>query len=82
MAKKSTKKFTPAITVDLTNCTSAADVYYAFAKAKMNKHLMHSEIESFVNHTSYPVYITVYEECKCNVKKPNVFKRFWNWLTK
>lgn len=82
MATKKTKKFVPTITVDLTNCVDASDVYYAFAAAKAKKYMTKTEIDSFIDHNKEYVYIVQYKCATCTEKKPNIFKRFWRWLTK
>lgn len=82
--KKNTKKVNVDLVVDLTNCSDASDVYYAFAKAKVDKHLSKIEKEVFKEHNTQYVYMFVEKHCDCECcnKKPNIFKRFWNWLTK
>lgn len=82
----STKKktFVPDIVVDLTNCTDAVDVYTAFADVKIDKYLTPEEVNAFANdRLTINWTICNCEECCCKpVKKPNVFKRFWNWITR
>lgn len=80
--KKSTKKVKVDYVVDLTNCSDASDVYYAFAKAKMDKHFTTPEVEVFKERNTQYVYMFVEKCCDNCCKKPNIFKRFWNWLTK
>ena len=69
--------------VDITNAQSAADVYKTMAAAKLSQF----ELNALVEDLTPQIYI-VYETCPCNcacqqkaAKKPNIFKRFWNWVT-
>ena len=80
---KKTKKITiPAgcLIVDITDAKEARDVYEAFAYAKLDKHITHDEFVALTNDiiSTYGVTL-VFEQPK---KKQNIFKRFWNWLTK
>lgn len=84
MAKKNTKKVNPEFVVNLTNAHNMRDVYLAFAEAKINKHLTTLETEVFIFEYTRPVFYVCKEcpFCKPSVKKPNIFKRFWNWITR
>ena len=68
--------------VDITNAQSAADVYLTIAAAKLSQ----NEFDVLVDSVAPKFYI-VYETrpfCDCaqkETKKPNIFKRFWNWVT-
>lgn len=127
--KKTTKKSVkPTLIIDATECVTADDVVFAFAKAKMKKYLTKSEIGSvfdaaydlifdamidqvsciansimahhntihfdgekivMLNLTKYDIQDDERFECYSDgktaiskIKKPNVFKRFWNWITR
>ena len=68
--------------IDITNAQSAADVYKTMAAAKLSQFEMNALIEAVT-----PQIYIVYEKCACcdceqkPAKKPNIFKRFWNWVT-
>ena len=86
MAKKTSKVKSTTVDyiVDLRNIESAHDVYLAFAAAKINAHLTQNELDAFVD-TIQPKFYIVYgseptEEVEPK-KKPNIFKRVWNWIT-
>lgn len=86
MAKKTSKVKSTTVDyiVDLRNIESAQDVYLAFAVAKINAHLTQNELDAFVD-TIQPKFYIVYgseptEEVEPK-KKPNIFKRVWNWIT-
>lgn len=70
--KKNKTTFKPDIVVDLTNAKSAADVYEAFANAKINKYLTTNEKKVLAESLT-----VVCVEVK---KKPSLLKRFWNWI--
>lgn len=80
--KKNTKKVKVDFVVDLTNCSEASDVYYAFAKAKLDKYFTAPEKEVLNERNTQYIYMFVEKCCDCKTKKPNIFKRFWNWLKK
>lgn len=86
MAKKTSKVKSTTVDyiVDLRNIESAQDVYLAFAAAKINAHLTQNELDAFID-TIQPKFYIVYEaEPTKDVepkKKPNIFKRVWNWIT-
>lgn len=91
MAKKNTKKsFTPDFVVDLTDATCARDTYAAFADARIKKACADVEVKAFIDilvEKATPVfYLVTADKCQfCkpeSVKKPNIFKRFWNWITR
>lgn len=84
--KTKSKKVTTDFKVDLTTVNSGSEVYAAIADAKCDKFLTNIEyltlISDIVNR--FGINITF---CNCNncikpTKKPNVFKRFWNWITR
>lgn len=88
MAKKvSTKSTTVDYIIDLTGVECGADVYLAFAAAKMDKALSQTELDVFVDTFTPKFYIMpgALTCCQCECakpkKKPNIFKRAWNWLT-
>lgn len=68
------KKNNTEIVVDLTNATSAADVYAAFGEAKINKYLTTDEKNAIFNKGKIIVI--------GGNKKPSLLKRFWNWVTR
>lgn len=68
------KKNNTEIVVDLTNVTSAAGVYEAFAVAKINKYLTADEKNAIFNNGKV-IFIE-------KNKKPSLLKRFWNWVTR
>lgn len=88
MAKKTSKVKSTTVDyiVDLRNIESAQDVYLAFAVAKINAHLTQNELDAFVDTIQPKFYImygpqpAVITETKAE-KKPNIFKRVWNWIT-
>lgn len=88
MARKTNKVKSTTVDyiVDLRNIESAQDVYLAFAVAKINAHLTQNELDAFVDAIQPKFYIvygskpTEIAEPKAE-KKPNVFKRIWNWIT-
>lgn len=85
--KKTVKVQKPDFIVDITDATCPADVYLAFAEAKIDKFVTIPELTEFLN--AYGTTIICCgncadtEECEhCDSeKKPGMFKRFWNWLT-
>lgn len=72
--KKNKTTFKPDIVVDLTNAKSAADVYEAFANAKINKYFTTDE-KNILAESLTIVCVEV-------EKKPSLLKRFWNWITR
>lgn len=82
--RTSKKSTTVDYIVDITNAQSAADVYKTIAAAKLSQFEMNALIEDVT-----PQIYIVYEKCACCnceqqpgiEKKPNIFKRFWNWVT-
>lgn len=77
--KTKTKKFD--LDIDLTDAETAFDVYKIFGEAKINKYLTDTEINNVTS--------TSLLKCVCTIsgtivpeKKPNIFKRFWNWITR
>ena len=80
--RTSKKSTTVDYIVDITNAQSAADVYKTMAAAKLSQFEMNALIEDVT-----PQIYIVYEKCACcdceqkPAKKPNIFKRFWNWVT-
>lgn len=80
--RTSKKSTTVDYIVDITNAQSAADVYKTIAAAKLSQFEMNALIEDVT-----PQIYIVYESCACcdceqkPTKKPNIFKRFWNWVT-
>lgn len=90
MATKNTKKkFKADIKVNLTDATCANDVYMKFADAKVKKYMDNNEtaamVEDIVDNYGVKIFIC---EGPCpfcdqeSKKKENVFKRFWNWITR
>lgn len=89
--KKNVEKVTAPnvdITVDITDATCASDVYTAFACAKMDKTLTRDEYNAFVNDIAEANSVITVCYCPCDKcpcckpkKKPNIFKRIWNWIT-
>lgn len=88
MAKKTSKVKSTTVDyiVDLRNIESAQDVYLAFAVAKINAHLTQNELDAFVD-TIQPKFYIVHGPRPAVItepnaeKKPNIFKRVWNWIT-
>lgn len=74
------KKFKPLFTADVTACENEREIVVAFAEAKVDAGLpiTRREYDTCMSDAKriYLRYVTIYE------KKPNVFKRFWNWLTR
>lgn len=81
--KRMKKKFKPLFTADVTACKDEREIVAAFAEAKVDAGLpiTRREYDTCMAIPRRAFYITVYTDCKCK-KKPNVFKRFWNWLTR
>lgn len=82
--KKTTKKFD--YIVDLTKIEHLSDIAPTFALAKHSAHLPLTDEEltdiciAVLDEFRPKVTVAYVCECKCNQKKPNIFKRFWNWL--
>lgn len=81
--KNTKKKFTPAYTVDITNCTDAFDVLVAFGLAKQSAGLAitDDELQAIVDEfgsttiiNECPVTVHV---CECKKHIP-WYKRLWN----
>lgn len=84
--KKTTKKTVkPDFAIDINNATGAGDIYAALGWAKIDKYLTGSEINAVLSEIqdelSPRIVVCNCTKCTC-CKKPNIFKRFWNWLTR
>lgn len=86
--KKTVKIQKPDFIVDITDATCPADVYLAFAEAKIDKFITIPELIEFLN--AYGTTFVCLGNCENNpcacdhtdeVEKPGMLKRFWNWLT-
>lgn len=85
MKKTNTMKKTvkPEFTVDVTNCETGFDLLVAFAKAKHQAGLAitDDELNALIDDNSVMIFVEKQPISICNcTKKPNIFKRFWNWL--
>lgn len=88
MARKTNKVTSTTVDyiVDMRGVECAQDAYLAFAIAKINAHLTQPELDAFVDAVRPKFYIvygpepTAIAEPKAE-KKPNIFKRVWNWIT-
>ncbi len=95
-AKKNNKK-KPVFVISINDNDTVEDVLatLAYAKAKSGVALDKAEFNMLVKTIAeciFEVFATTFEnalvmlEEECNVpvkeKKPNIFKRFWNWLTR
>lgn len=93
-AKTTKKTVKPEYIVDLTNIKDAGDVYAAFGWAKINRYLTPTEMDAVADDIA--AYIVpemilcdnlratccaIEKACCCKQKKPNIFKRIWNWIT-
>lgn len=86
---KKNVKIVPQLIVNLTDAIEASDVYFAFADAKCDKYLTRTEYDTLmtrmIDNFEFDVCICG-KHCPfcgdCKAKKPNVFKRFWNWITR
>lgn len=78
--KKVSKVTNPSLVIDLTKATESYDVYKAFADAKINKYINNTEFDIIVDDITKDNQFTVV--FMPEVKKPNIFKRFWNWITR
>lgn len=95
--KKATT-FIPMYVIDLTRCTSVEDVVKQFAINKILCTLNVAELESFVDTVidlyscaveakSTKLDLTngnkyIISSDGIELKKPNIFTRFWNWITR
>lgn len=68
--------------VDLTEVDNAHDVYVQFAIAKFLNILTVTEINNWMNRSIENTFriCSMFENIQ-HEKKPNVVKRFWNWIT-
>lgn len=81
---KNTKKtFKPVYTVDITDCVNGTDVLLAFANAKQKAGLpiTDDELNAIIEDNSYMIILECVDH-SIREKKPNIFKRFWNWITR
>ena len=89
MAKKTSKVKSTTVDyiVDMRGVECAQDAYLAFALAKINAHLTQPEFDAFIDAVRPKFYIVYGPQPAVNVdepktdKKPNIFKRVWNWIT-
>lgn len=95
VTKKLVKAKEPAFIVDLTSAETPAEVFAQFGFAKQKAGLPMSDTEfnaiieiaclttcrdvtnSILGNIKIPVYVQPIKP----EKKPNIFRRFWNWLT-
>lgn len=86
VSKKSNKKVEvkPAYIVNLNGIYDPIETMLAFAEAKMYSVLRDDEVDLLVdaicNELIESLHIKVVKVEPA--KKPNVFKRFWNWITR
>lgn len=89
--KRSTaKKTAPEYKVNLTEAKTPTDVYVAFGVAKLEagSPISRVEFDAMVQEALTSTFVAMSEDIKtivcqhCHAHKPNVFKRFWNWVTK
>lgn len=86
--KTTNKKITtkPDYIVDVTKCETLDDVKLAFATAKKNAGvpLTDENIQAFIDNAISnikPIVCAAVIDVEIEEKKkPNIFKRFWNWL--
>lgn len=92
------KKFKPLFTVDVTNCNDDRDIVVEFTKAKVRAGLPITEyefntcisrtismFEDALNSMSFELDVPDVPDVPDMIfvkKKPNIFKRFWNWITR
>ena len=85
--KKVTKKINTEcdIVVNVDGMTCSDDVYYAIALAKLEKYFTYNEVKVLVDNFK-PKFMVYCCDDNCpfchTEKKPNIFKRFWNWITR
>lgn len=95
MNKKTTKKTSQTFEVNLVWCTTPSDIYAAFGLAKQQAGLPMTNTEFSTIVFKIIDAKTLMKELICSVcelfqpiefkyeqKKPNIFKRFWNWITR
>lgn len=93
MAKNTKIKKNPEFIVNLTDATSAFDVYAAIAEAKIKKYFTVEELSVLIDliadryAQTIPVYMFCADKCPfCEAEekkeKKNIFTRFWNWITR
>lgn len=88
--KKTTKKTTKNVVnnydviVNVEDMTCANDVYYAIALAKIEKYFTYNELKALMDNVRPEFTVCFCDKCPfCHEeKKPNIFKRFWNWITR
>lgn len=70
--------------IDVENMTCANDFYYAVALAKIEKYFTYNELKALMEHVRPEFTVCFCDKCPfCQEeKKPNIFKRFWNWITR
>ena len=95
---KKVAKFIPAYVIDITNCYSIEETIFAIAVAKLNYALNEYEMMALATDileyahevallNSKTFTLTNGEKVVISadgikVKKPNIFRRFWNWVTR
>lgn len=95
---KKVAKFIPAYVIDITDCYSIEETMFAIALAKLNYALNEYEIKALVTDmlefTNELALLNAKKFTLANgekvvisadgikVKKPNIFRRFWNWVTR
>ena len=79
-------------TVDITNCNDELETAGHFAAAKVRAGIAPTldqyaaaitcalERGVQIGRDYYTIYTVVDDTTETNEKKPNVFKRFWNWM--
>lgn len=94
--KKTKKNTNVTITVKLLNITDPTDAYKLFAIAKFDNMrdaekdiISKTIIDLYFNTLTYEINsaladmdaeaVNAHKVCE---KKPNIFKRFWNWITR
>ncbi len=88
MAKKTNKVKSTTVDyiVDMRGVECAQDAYLAFALAKIDAHLTQPEFDAFIDAVRPKFYIIsgpqpAVKYAEPETKKPNIFKRVWNWIT-
>lgn len=89
--KKSASK-QPAFKVDLRFCNTPEEIYasFGFAKQRAGLPMTNREFSAIIwilldTRQAIQDFVSTISDCMlCTVeeKKPNVFKRFWNWITR